>query len=159
LITIVSNTEVESKIFGNMNSIEPLDTNVKRRYISFGESKPKEIQVVNPYLLKELHDRKLWDEKIISELVNNRGSVQEIVELPEDLKQLYRTKWEIDQKVLVSMAADRAPFIDQSQALSLYMVQANEENISNMHIFTWKLGLKTGMCQLRIKQTEEDLRD
>jgi len=59
--------------------------------------------------------------------------------LPEDLKQLYRTKWEIDQKVLVCMAADRAPFIDHSQALSLYMVKANEENISDMNLFTWQL--------------------
>lgn len=158
LVTVTSNTEVESTIFGNVNSIEPLDTNVKRRYISLGESKPKEIQVVNPYLLKDLHDRKLWDENLISKLVNNMGSVQEI-NLPEDLKKLYRTKWEIDQKTLVTMAADRAPFIDQSQAFSLNMVKANEDIISEMHLSTWKMGLKTGVCQLRIKQTEEDLRD
>uniref|UniRef100_A0A2H8TQG2 Ribonucleoside-diphosphate reductase n=1 Tax=Melanaphis sacchari TaxID=742174 RepID=A0A2H8TQG2_9HEMI len=159
LVTVTSNTEIESAIFGNVNSIEPLDTNIKIRYISLGESKPKKIQVVNPYLLKDLHDRNLWDENIISELVNNMGSVQEIKCLPEDLKQLYRTKWEIDQKALVVMAAQRAPFIDQSQAFSLNMVKANEEIISEMHISTWKMGLKTGVCQLRIKQTEEDLRD
>ncbi|KAF0766017.1 ribonucleoside-diphosphate reductase large subunit-like [Aphis craccivora] len=159
LVTVTSNTEIESAIFGNMNSIEPLDTNIKRRYISLGESKPKEIQVVNPYLLKDLHDHNLWNENIISELVNNMGSIQEIKGLPEDLKQLYRTKWEIDQKALVVMAAERAPFIDQSQAFSLNMVKANEDILSEMHISTWKMGLKTGVCQLRIKQTEEDLRD
>ncbi|KAL4131081.1 hypothetical protein QTP88_008430 [Uroleucon formosanum] len=138
LVTVTSNTEVESTIFGNVNSIEPLDTNVKLRYISLGESKPKEIEVVNPYLLKDLHDRKLWDEKIIYELMKNMGSVQEL-NLPEDLKQLYRTKWEIDQKALVTMAADRAPFIDQSQTFSLNMVNANEDIISEMLISTWKI--------------------
>ena len=114
-------------------------------------------KVVNPYLLKDLHDRKLWDEKLIPELVNNMGSIQVIyqildiehldlmylcaqeINLPDDLKQLYRTKWEIDQKVLVTMAADRAPFIDQSQAFSLNMVKANEDIISEMHISTWKM--------------------
>lgn len=65
--------------------------------------------------------------------------IKEIKGLPEDLKELYKTKWEIDQKVLVRMAADRAPFIDQSQALTLYMDKANEEDISNMHMTTWKL--------------------
>ncbi|XP_016663438.2 ribonucleoside-diphosphate reductase large subunit-like [Acyrthosiphon pisum] len=159
LVTVTSNTEVESTICGKVNSIEPLDTNVKRRYISLGESKPKEIQVVNPHLLKDLHDRKLWDDNLKYQLMNNMGSVQEIKGLPEDLKQLYKTKWEIDQKDLIIMAADRAPFIDQSQAFSLNMVKADEDIISEMLISTWKMGLKTAVCQLRINQTEEHLRD
>ncbi|XP_050543583.1 ribonucleoside-diphosphate reductase large subunit-like [Daktulosphaira vitifoliae] len=159
LVTISSPTDIESQIFGKMNSVEPLDTNVKCKYISFGENKPKEYQVVNQYLLKDLFDCNLWDENIISQLINDMGSVQNIKGIPEDLKNIYKTKWEIDQNVLIKMAVDRAPFIDQSQALVLYMMNANEENVSKIHMSTWKLGLKTGLCQLRVKQTEEDINE
>ncbi|XP_050420516.1 ribonucleoside-diphosphate reductase large subunit-like [Adelges cooleyi] len=159
LLTLSSITEIESQLLGNVNSVEPLDTNVKCRYISFGENKPKEFQVVNPFLLKDLYDRNLWNENIISELVNNMGSVQDIKDIPEDLKKIYKTKWQVDQTSLVRMAADRAPFIDHSQALSLYMINANEEDVSNIHMLSWKLGLKTGSYQLRVKQSDEDIQE
>merc|ERR1712072_1445716 len=93
----------------------------------------------------------LWTEDVRVQLVAHNGSVQHIPELPVDLKELYKTVWEIKQRVVLDMAADRGAYIDQSQSLNIHMIDATTAKLSSMHFYGWQLGLKTGMYYLRTK--------
>merc|ERR1711948_90182 len=105
---------------------------------------------VNRHLLRDLVQRKLWTEDMRMQLVAHNGSVQHL-NLPSELKELYKTVWEIKQKIVLDMAADRGAYIDQSQSLNIHMTDATTAKLSSMHFHGWQLGLKTGMYYLRTK--------
>ncbi|CAG0918059.1 unnamed protein product [Notodromas monacha] len=139
-------TASTAQILGNNESIEPYTSNIYARRVLSGE-----FQVVNPHLLQDLSDRNLWDDDMKNTILAHNGSIQNISTIPDDLKRLYRTVWEIPQKMIIKMAADRGAFIDQSQSLNIHMADPNYGKLTSMHFHAWKLGLKTGMYYLRTK--------
>lgn len=108
-------------------------------------------QVVNHHLLRDLTERDLWSDQLKMEIISQHGSVQNIKDIPQDLKNLYKTVWEISQKTVLEMAADRGAYIDQSQSLNVHIAEPSMAKITSMHFYGWKLGLKTGMYYLRTK--------
>uniref|UniRef100_A0A8C4QXA5 Ribonucleotide reductase M1 polypeptide n=1 Tax=Eptatretus burgeri TaxID=7764 RepID=A0A8C4QXA5_EPTBU len=112
---------------------------------------PFALKVLNPHLLKDLTDRGLWSEEMKNQLIAHNGSVQALEDVPDDLKNLYKTVWEISQRTIISMAADRGAFIDQSQSLNIHVAEPNYGKLTSMHFYGWKQGLKTGMYYLRTK--------
>lgn len=139
-------TASTAQILGNNESIEPYTNNIYSRRVLSGE-----FQVVNHHLLLDLTERGIWNEELKNEIIAGHGSVQGIAEIPEDIKALYKTVWEIPQKAILEMAADRGAFIDQSQSLNVHIAEPTMAKITSMHFFGWKLGLKTGMYYLRTK--------
>lgn len=139
-------TASTAQILGNNESFEPYTSNIYSRRVLSGE-----FQVVNHHLLRDLVELGLWDDNMKDQLIVNNGSVQDIEGIPQQLKDLYKTVWEIPQKTVLDMAADRGAFIDQSQSLNIYMAEINYAKMSSMHFHGWKLGLKTGMYYLRTK--------
>ncbi|KAG5348227.1 RIR1 reductase, partial [Acromyrmex charruanus] len=139
-------TASTAQILGNNESIEPYTSNIYVRRVLSGE-----FIIVNPHLLRDLTSRGLWDEDMKNEILANFGSVQNIERIPDDLKELYKTVWEIPQKVILEMAADRGAFVDQSQSLNVHIGDPTTEKLTSMHFFGWKSGLKTGMYYLRTK--------
>ncbi|KAG0051107.1 Ribonucleoside-diphosphate reductase large subunit [Gryganskiella cystojenkinii] len=137
-------TASTSQILGNNECFEPYTSNIYQRRVMSGE-----FQVVNHHLLNDLTQMGLWSESMKNQIIAAGGSVQGLSELDDDFKALYRTIWEIPQRALLEMAADRAPFIDQSQSLNVFMSDPNAKKITSMHFFAWKKGLKTGMYYLR----------
>merc|ERR1712048_54428 len=112
---------------------------------------------VNRHLLRDLIDRKLWSEELRTQLIANNGSVQAL-DLPSDIKELYKTVWEIKQRIVLDMAADRGAYIDQSQSLNIHMIDATTAKLSSMHFHGWQLGLKTGMYYLRTKAAADAIK-
>lgn len=139
-------TASTAQILGNNESIEPYTSNIYTRRVLSGE-----FQVVNHHLLKDLTERGLWNEDVKLQMIANNGSIQSIPEIPDDLKMLYRTVWEISQKNVIKMAADRGAFICQSQSLNIHVAEPNYGKLTSMHFYGWKTGLKTGMYYLRTK--------
>uniref|UniRef100_A0A6Q2YS44 Ribonucleoside-diphosphate reductase n=1 Tax=Esox lucius TaxID=8010 RepID=A0A6Q2YS44_ESOLU len=139
-------TASTAQILGNNESIEPYTSNIYTRRVLSGE-----FQIVNPHLLKDLTERGLWNEEMKNQLIGQNGSIQGIAEIPDDLKELYKTVWEISQKTVLKMAADRGAFIDQSQSLNIHIAEPNYGKLTSMHFYGWKQGLKTGMYYLRTK--------
>ncbi|KAH9492642.1 Ribonucleoside-diphosphate reductase large subunit [Bulinus truncatus] len=139
-------TASTAQILGNNESIEAYTSNIYSRRVLSGE-----FQIVNQHLLKDLTDRGLWNEDVKNQIIAAGGSIQSITSIPDDLKELYKTVWEIKQKVVLEMAADRGAFIDQSQSLNIHIAEPNYGKLSSMHFYAWRLGLKTGMYYLRTK--------
>ncbi|KAL0134317.1 hypothetical protein PUN28_001250 [Cardiocondyla obscurior] len=139
-------TASTAQILGNNESIEAYTSNIYVRRVLSGE-----FVIVNPHLLRDLTAKGLWDEDMQNEILANFGSVQNIDRIPDDLKVLYKTVWEIPQKVILEMAADRGAFIDQSQSLNIHIGDPTTEKLTSMHFYGWKSGLKTGMYYLRTK--------
>ncbi|XP_077402729.1 ribonucleoside-diphosphate reductase large subunit-like [Vanacampus margaritifer] len=139
-------TASTAQILGNNESIEAYTSNIYTRRVLSGE-----FQIVNPHLLKDLTERGLWSDDMKNQLIAQNGSIQAIEEIPADLKQLYKSVWEISQKTVLKMAADRGAYIDQSQSLNIHIAEPNYGKLSSMHFYGWKLGLKTGMYYLRTK--------
>lgn len=139
-------TASTAQILGNNESIEAYTSNIYTRRVLSGE-----FQVVNQHLLKDLTELGLWNEDMKNKLIAHNGSVQNIDEIPDNLKKLYRTVWEISQKTVIKMAADRGAFIDQSQSLNIHIAEPNYGKLTSMHFYAWKLGCKTGMYYLRTK--------
>ena len=139
-------TASTSQILGNNECIEPFTSNMYSRRVLAGE-----FVVVNKYLVEDLVERGLWTPDIRAQIIANNGSVQGIADLPSELRELYRTSWEIPMKTLITLAADRAPFICQSQSLNLFVAEPSYSKLSSMHLFAWKQGLKTGCYYLRTK--------
>merc|ERR1712228_886856 len=107
--------------------------------------------------VRDLIERKLWSEDVQLQLIAHNGSVQNI-DLPQDLKELYKTVWEIKQRIVLDMAADRGAYIDQSQSLNIHMVDVTTAKLSSMHFHGWQLGLKTGMYYLRTKAAADAIK-
>ena len=139
-------TASTSQILGNNECIEPFTSNLYSRRVLAGD-----FMVVNKYLVEDLRKIGLWTSEIRTQIIANNGSVQNIKEIPEDLRELYRTSWEIPMKTVINLAADRAPFICQSQSLNLFVAEPSYSKISSMHFYAWKKGLKTGCYYLRTK--------
>lgn len=139
-------TASTSQILGNNECIEPITSNIYTRRVLSGE-----FAVVNKHLVRDLIQLGLWNEEMKDRIIAHNGSVQYIPEIPADLKELYRTVWEIKQKSILEMAADRGAFIDQSQSLNVHMEDTNFGKLSSLHFAAWKLGLKTGMYYLRTR--------
>ncbi|KAG5948776.1 ribonucleotide-diphosphate reductase subunit rnr1 [Claviceps pazoutovae] len=137
-------TASTSQILGNNECFEPYTSNIYQRRVLAGE-----FQVVNPWLLKDLVDMGLWSDAMKNRIIAENGSIQNIPNIPADIKALYKTVWEISQRQIVQMAADRGAFIDQSQSLNIHMKDPTMGKITSMHFAGWKLGLKTGMYYLR----------
>ena len=137
-------TASTSQIMGFNECFEPYTSNIYSRRVLAGE-----FQVVNPWLLKDLVDRGLWSDNMKNRIIADGGSIQRVPNIPDDLKALYKTVWEISQRHIVQMAADRGAFIDQSQSLNIHMKEPTMGKITSMHFTGWKLGLKTGMYYLR----------
>merc|ERR550525_2047946 len=138
-------TASTAQILGNNESFEPYTQNLYVRRVLSGE-----FVQVNRHLLRDLIERGLWKEETRTQLIAHNGSVQHM-DLPSDLKALYKTVWEIKQRTVLDMAADRGAYIDQSQSLNIHMVDATTAKLSSMHFHGWQLGLKTGMYYLRTK--------
>jgi len=139
-------TASTSQILGNNECFEPITSNIYVRRVLSGE-----FAVVNKYLVQDLIDRDLWDEDMRNEIIACNGSVQSIERIPEDLKALYKTVWEISQRSVIDHAAARGAYIDQSQSMNVHMQEPNFGKISSMHFYAWKKGLKTGMYYLRTR--------
>merc|ERR1719419_314349 len=146
LMTALMPTATTSNILGSNETMEPITSNIYIRRVLSGE-----FQMVNKYLIKDLVKINLWNKKIKNKIIANNGSIQTIAEIPDEMKLLYRTVWEISQKSIIDMAADRAPFIDQTQSMNIFISQPNFQKMSSMHFYGWKKGLKTGMYYLRSK--------
>jgi len=139
-------TASTSQILGNNECFEPYTSNIYSRRVLSGE-----FVVVNKHLLHDLVNEGLWNLALKDKIVAANGSVQNIKEIPEHLRELYRTAWEIKQKTIIDMAADRGAFICQSQSMNVFMTDVNFAKLTSMHFYAWKAGLKTGMYYLRTK--------
>jgi ribonucleoside-diphosphate reductase alpha subunit len=139
-------TASTAQILGNNECFEPYTTNIYLRRTLAGE-----FVVVNKHLVEDLKKVGLWSKEMKDLMVKAGGSIQNIIDIPEDIKKLYKTVWEISQKCIIDMAADRGRFIDQSQSMNLFMESPTMSKLSSMHMYAWKAGLKTGMYYLRSK--------
>ena len=139
-------TASTSQILGNNECIEPFTSNMYSRRVLAGE-----FVVINKYLVEDLVKRNLWTSDVRSQIIANNGSIQTIPEIPSELRELYKTSWEIPMKTIINLAADRAPFICQSQSLNLFVAEPSYSKLSSMHFYAWKKGLKTGCYYLRTK--------
>jgi len=139
-------TASTAQILGNNECFEPYTTNIYLRRTLAGE-----FVVVNKHLVDDLKKVGLWSKEMKDLMVKAGGSIQNIVDIPEDIKKLYKTVWEISQKCIIDMAADRGRFIDQSQSMNLFVESPTMSKLSSMHMYAWKSGLKTGMYYLRSK--------
>ena len=146
-------TASTAQILGNNECFEPYTSNIYTRRVLSGE-----FVVVNKYLLRDLVKLNLWGEELKNKIIAANGSVANIPEIPENLKQLYKTAWEISQKVIIDMAADRGAYICQSQSLNIFMENANFGKLTSMHFYSWKAGLKTGMYYLRTKAATDAIK-
>ncbi|BDD12411.1 ribonucleoside-diphosphate reductase (plasmid) [Fulvitalea axinellae] len=146
-------TASTSQILGNNECFEPYTSNVYTRRVLSGE-----FIVVNKHLLKDLIELGLWSEEMKHRLIEANGSVQHISIIPDNLKAIYRTVWEISQKSVLEMAADRGPYICQSQSMNVHLKDPNFGKLTSMHFFAWKSGLKTGMYYLRTKAAADAIK-
>ena len=139
-------TASTSQIMGNNECIEPFTSNIYLRRTLAGE-----FVVINKYLIEDLLKLNLWSEEIKNKIIKNNGSVQHIECIPENIKAIYKTVWEIGNKTLINMAADRGKYICQSQSLNLFVAEPDFNKLSSMHFYSWSKGLKTGIYYLRTK--------
>jgi len=139
-------TASTSQILGNNECFEPFTSNIYTRRVMAGD-----FMVINKYLVSDLVKMGLWTSEVRTLIIENNGSVQGLPEIPKELRDLYKTSWEIPQKVLIDMSRARAPFICQSQSLNLFLQEPSYSKISSMHFYAWKQGLKTGCYYLRTK--------
>ena len=146
-------TASTAQILGNNECFEPYTSNIYTRRVLSGE-----FIIVNKHLLKDLVKEGLWDKSMRQKIMAANGSVQNIEEVPEALKQLYKTAWEISQKSIIEQAADRGAYICQSQSLNIFMENANFGKLTSMHFYGWEKGLKTGMYYLRTKAATDAIK-
>ncbi|MCP4914659.1 MAG: ribonucleoside-diphosphate reductase subunit alpha [Oligoflexia bacterium] len=139
-------TASTSQILGNNECFEPITSNIYVRRVLSGE-----FALVNKWLVEDLEKLGLWTNEMINTIISHNGSVQNIEEIPNELKDLYKTVWEIKQKRVIDMSAGRGPYIDQGQSLNIHMESPNIGKLSSMHMYAWKAGLKTGMYYLRTR--------
>jgi ribonucleoside-diphosphate reductase alpha chain len=143
-------TASTSQILGNNECFEPYTSNIYTRRVLSGE-----FVIVNKHLLRDLVDRGLWNGSIKDQIITANGSIQGIEEIPADLKELYKTVWEIKMRNIIDMAADRGAYICQSQSLNLFINAPNASKLTSMHFYAWKKGLKTGMYYLRTQAASQ----
>jgi ribonucleoside-diphosphate reductase alpha chain len=143
-------TASTSQILGNNECFEPYTSNIYTRRVLSGE-----FIIVNKFLLRDLVNRGLWDNNMKDKIITANGSIQDIAEIPQELKDLYKTVWEIKMRDIIDMAADRGAYICQSQSLNLFINSPNASKLTSMHFYAWKKGLKTGMYYLRTQAASQ----
>lgn len=153
LLIAPMSTASTSQVLGNNVCFEPFTSNIYIRRVLSGE-----FIVVNKYSLRDLVKLGLWNDTLKDKIIADNGSIQNIEEIAQELKNLYKTVWEIKQKHLLDIAADRGAFIDQSQSLNLFMQEVNVAKLSSAHFYAWKKGLKTGMYYLRTKAAADAIK-
>lgn len=146
-------TASTAQILGNNECFEPYTSNIYTRRVLAGE-----YIIVNKHLLKDLVSLGLWNEDLKNKLIAGNGSVQNIAEIPDNLKALYKTAWELSQKAIIEMSADRGAYICQSQSLNVFMENPNFGKLTSMHFYAWEKGLKTGMYYLRTKAATDAIK-
>ncbi|UMY66081.1 MULTISPECIES: ribonucleoside-diphosphate reductase subunit alpha [unclassified Flavobacterium] len=146
-------TASTSQILGNNEAFEPYTSNIYTRRTLSGE-----FIVVNKHLLEDLVEAGIWNETLKQEIMRNNGSIQSIDQIPQDIKDLYKTVWEMSMKDILDMSRQRGYFIDQSQSLNLFMEGANYAKLTSMHFYAWQSGLKTGMYYLRTKSAVDAIK-
>jgi ribonucleoside-diphosphate reductase alpha chain len=146
-------TASTAQILGNNECFEPYTSNIYTRRTLSGE-----FIIVNKHLLRDLTKLGLWDDDMKNRIISANGSIQNINEIPDNLKVLYRTTWEIPQRALIDMSADRGAYICQSQSLNVFMENVNTAKLTSMHFYSWKKGLKTGMYYLRTKAATDAIK-
>ncbi|KAJ6735978.1 RIBONUCLEOSIDE-DIPHOSPHATE REDUCTASE LARGE CHAIN [Salix viminalis] len=146
-------TASTSQILGNNECFEPYTSNIYSRRVLSGE-----FVVMNRHLLHDLTEMGLWSPALKNKIIHENGSVSKIPEIPEQLKAIYKTVWEIKQKTLVDMAADRGCYIDQSQSLNIHMEQPDFGKLTSLHFHAWSKGLKTGMYYLRTRAAADAIK-
>lgn len=146
-------TASTSQILGNNECFEPYTSNIYTRRVLSGE-----FTIVNQHLLRDLVQLGLWNDQLKNKIIAANGSIQSVEEIPARLKEVYKTAWEIKQKTVLDMSADRGAFICQSQSLNVFMAEPNFAKLSSMHFYAWKKGLKTGMYYLRTKAAAEAIK-
>ena len=146
-------TASTASILGNNECFEPYTSNLYTRRVLSGE-----FIIVNKHLLRDLVNLGLWNNDLKNQVMIGNGSIQNIDEIPQDIKDLYKTAWEISQKALINMSADRGAFVCQSQSLNIFMENANFGKLTSMHFYGWKKGLKTGMYYLRTKSAVDAIK-
>jgi ribonucleoside-diphosphate reductase alpha chain/ribonucleoside-diphosphate reductase subunit M1 len=139
-------TASTAQILGNNECFEPYTTNLYLRRTLAGE-----FVMINKHLVKDLRQINMWNKDIKDNIIANGGSIQQIENVPDKIKEIYRTAWEISPKSIVEMARDRGAYIDQSQSMNLFVENVSTSKLSSIHMYTWKLGLKTGMYYLRTR--------
>lgn len=149
LVTTCPPTASSARVIGSNEAFEPFTSNLYVRRVTGGE-----FAMVNKHLVKDLESEGLWNREILSELIKNNGSVQNIPVISPEMKERYKTVWEISQKALIEMSADRAPFIDQSQSLNIFFSTPTVGKLTTSHTLSWKLGLKTGQYYLRSESVD-----
>ena len=137
-------TASTSQILGWNECIEPFTNNIYTRKTLAGT-----FVIINKYLIQDLLDLGIWNQTIKDKIIMNDGSVQNIDEIPQNIKDLYKTIWELKQKALIDLAADRAPFVCQTQSMNLFVKNPTYKILNAMHFYSWKKGLKTGIYYLR----------
>ena len=146
-------TASTAQILGNNECFEPFTTNLYKRNTLSGE-----YAVINKHLVEDLVNLGIWSDNVRLKLFNENGSVQNIPEIPTEIKEVYKTVWEMKGKSMLEMARDRSYFIDQSQSLNMFMAEPTPSKLSSAHMYGWKLGLKTGMYYLRVKPKAQALK-
>jgi len=146
-------TASTSQILGNNECFEPYTSNIYTRRVLSGE-----FVVVNKHLLKDLIELGLWGDEMKNALIANNGSIQSIEGIPAEIKDMYKTIWEIKQRAIIDMSADRGAFIDQSQSLNLFMEEPNYAKMTSMHFYAWEKGLKTGMYYFRTRSAVDPIK-
>lgn len=152
LLTATMPTATTSQIMGVAEAFEPLGSNVYKRTTLSGE-----FPVINRYLLNDLCERRLWNEDLKNKIMENEGSIQNIDEIPDDIKKLYKITWDISNKILIDMSADRGPYIDQSQSLNVFLANPTFASMTSLHFYAHQKGLKTGMYYLKQKPASKPL--
>lgn len=153
LLIALMPTASTSQILGNCECFEPYTSNLFLRRVLAGE-----FIVFNKHLVKDLMELKLWNREIKNKILEANGSIQKLSEIPENIRALYKTVWEIKQKVLIDLAADRAPFVCQTQSLNLFLEKPTFAKLTSMHFYAWKKKLKTGMYYFRTKPAAEAIK-
>jgi ribonucleotide reductase alpha subunit len=139
-------TASTAQILGNNECFEPFTSNIYVRNVLAGE-----YTVINKHLVRALDDLGLWNDEMRQSIIACEGSVQSIPAIPEHIKTVYKTAWEISMRTVLNMSADRGVFVDQSQSLNLFVSDPTHKSLSSMHFYAWKLGLKTGLYYLRTR--------
>ena len=146
-------TASTSQILGNNECFEPYTSNIYTRRVLSGE-----FIIVNKHLLKDLVKLGLWNDDLKNEILRTNGSIQNIEIIPQNIKDLYKTVWELSMRDIIDMAGERGMFIDQSQSLNLFVENANLGKLTSMHFYAWQQGLKTGMYYLRTKSAVDAIK-
>ncbi len=153
LLIALMPTATSSQILGNNECFEPFTSNIYTRSTISGD-----FIMVNKHLAKHLKELGLWDKDMVNRIIEDNGSVQGIEDIPKEIREIYKTVWEISQKIVVDYAADRGAFVDQSQSMNIFMEQPSYAKLSSMHLYGWKKGLKTGSYYIRSKPSSNAIK-